>query len=281
MVEKSFKMTGDDTKEPPDDPGNPTVDFHGEKRTNEMHESNTAPDARLARKGNGKEAKLSYSAHALMANRNGLIVDLRIDLAGGCAVRRNALAMLDANVADRRRIPLGADKGYDTRDFVAACPDRNVTRHIAQTITKRRRSRIDERTAAHRGYAASQRPRKRVEEISGWLKMAETFGRPDTSDSAKIRPPRICSIPSSTYCASQSSYNSRHNSLTARVPRRDTGGRPPKAPTLPRTTHEASANKVHPRSSPILRARQLVLQQPAKVAPGLQPAIVHSLNIRG
>ncbi len=101
---KSFKKKGDDIKEPPDDPYNPTVDFHGEKRSNGTHESNTDPDARLARKGNGKEGKLSYSAHALMENRNGLIVDLQVDLADGCAERRNALATLDANVPGRRRI---------------------------------------------------------------------------------------------------------------------------------------------------------------------------------
>jgi transposase len=172
---KSFKKKGDNDKTPPDDPGNPTVDFHGEKRSNETHESNTDPDSRLARKGSGKEAKLSYSAHALMENRNGLIVDLQVDLADGRAERRNALAMLDANVPGRRRVTLGADKGYDTRDFVTACRARNVTPHVAQNVTKRRRSMIDARTAEQSGYAVSQRIRKRVEEIFGWLKTVGNF----------------------------------------------------------------------------------------------------------
>jgi IS5 family transposase len=172
---KSFKKKGDDDKTPPDEPGNPTVDFHGEKRSNETHESTTDPDARLARKGRGKEAKLSYSAHALMENRNGLIVDLQVDLADGRAERRNALAMLDANVPGRRRVTLGAAKGYDTRDLVEACRDRNVTPHVAQNVTKRRRSMIDARTAKRDGYPVSQRIRKRVEEIFGWLKTVGNF----------------------------------------------------------------------------------------------------------
>jgi transposase len=172
---KSFKKKGEKDKTPPDDPGNPTVDFHGEKRSNDTHESNTDPDARLARKGRGKEAKLSYSAHALMENRNGLIVDLQVDLADGRAERRNALAMLDANVPGRTRVTLGADKGYDTRDFVEACRDRNVTPHVAQNVTKRRRSMIDGRTVKQAGYTVSQRIRKRVEEVFGWLKTVGNF----------------------------------------------------------------------------------------------------------
>lgn len=172
---KSFKKKGADDKTPPDDPGNPTVDFHGETRSNATHESGTDPDARLARKGNGKEAKLSYSAHALMENRNGLIVDLQVDLADGKAERRNALEMLDANLPGKRRITLGADKGYDTANFVADCRARNVTPHVAQNITTRRGSKIDNRTAKQRGYAVSQRIRKRVEEIFGWLKTVGGF----------------------------------------------------------------------------------------------------------
>jgi transposase len=167
---KSFKKKDLDDKTPPDDPGNPTVDFHGEKRSNQTHESTTDPEAKLARKGSGKEAKLCYSAHALMENRNGLVVDLQIDVADGCAERRNALEMLDANVQQAPRATLGADKGYDTRDFVAACRARRVTPHVAQNITKHRGSMIDQRTAGRPGYAVSQRIRKRVEEIFGWMK---------------------------------------------------------------------------------------------------------------
>ena len=172
---KSFKKKGEDEGPPPDDRGNPTVDFHGEKRSNETHESTTDPDSKLARKGAGKEAKLSYSAHALMENRNGLIIDLQVDLADGRAERRNALSMLDANVPGDRRVTLGADKGYDTRDFVDACRARNVTPHVAQNATKRRRSMIDGRTAKKAGYQVSQRIRKRVEEIFGWLKTVGNY----------------------------------------------------------------------------------------------------------
>jgi transposase len=173
---KSFKKKKDhDDTTPPDDSGNPTVDFHGEKRGNATHESKTDPDAKLARKGNGKEAKLSYSAHALMENRNGLVVDLHIDIADGRAERRNALELIDKNLPGQRRITLSGDKGYDTRDFVAECRQRNVTPHVAQNITKHRRSMIDGRTANQPGYAISQRVRKRVEEIFGWLKTVGGF----------------------------------------------------------------------------------------------------------
>jgi transposase len=172
---KSFKRKDDDDTTPPDDPGNPTVDFHGEKRGNATHESKTDPDAKLARKSNGKEAKLSYSAHALMENRNGLVVDMMVDIADGRAERRNALDLLDENLPGKRRITLGADKGYDTREFVAECRARNVTPHVAQNITTHRGSMIDGRTAQRPGYAASQRVRKRVEEVFGWIKTVGGF----------------------------------------------------------------------------------------------------------
>jgi transposase len=174
---KSFKKKGSskDDEPGPDDPGNPSVDFHGEKRTNETHESTTDPDAKLARKGNGKEAKLSYSAHALIENRNGLLVALQMDTADGRAERRNALDMIDENLAGAGRITLGADKGYDTRDFVAACRARKVTPHVAQNAHKRRRSAIDARTTTAPGYAVSQRIRKRIEEVFGWMKTVGNF----------------------------------------------------------------------------------------------------------
>lgn len=143
---KSFKKKND-----PNDPpsgtghGNPEANFHGEKRTNETHESTTDPEARLMRKGLGKEAKLSFSAHALMENRNGLLVGLRVDTATGYAERHNALALLDDIKLKSGRITLGADKAYDTRDFVAGCRERKVTPHVAQHQVGRR-SAIDERT---------------------------------------------------------------------------------------------------------------------------------------
>jgi len=176
---KSFRPKGEkpEDRSPPDDKGNPSVDFHGETRSNDTHESTTDPEARLARKGSGKEAKLSYSQHALMENRNGLLVDLRILPASGTAEREAALRMLDEALPGNRPITLGADKGYDTRNFVAETRARNVTPHVAQNTTDRRRSAIDDRTTRHSGYSISQRLRKRVEEIFGWMKTVGNFRR--------------------------------------------------------------------------------------------------------
>lgn len=147
---------------------NESVDFHGEKRRNDTHESTTDPDARLYRKGGGKESRLAFMGHALMENRNGLVVDTRLTLATGVAEREAALEMVSA-LPGRKRLTLGADKGYDTVDFVDALKELKVTPHVAQN-NKRRRSAIDDRTVRHAGYAVSQRMRKRVEEIFGWIK---------------------------------------------------------------------------------------------------------------
>jgi transposase len=176
---KSFKPKGRrrNEQDPPDDPGNPSVDFHGEKRGNETHESTTDPEARLARKSNGTTARLSFSAHSLMENRNGLLVDLRVAAANGHAERDIAIEMLDDELAGGKRITLGGDKGYDTRDFVARCRARNVTPHVATNEHFRRRSAIDERTRRYPGYSVSQRIRKRVEEIFGWIKTVGNFRR--------------------------------------------------------------------------------------------------------
>jgi transposase len=164
---KSFKKVDAVDTAPPDDPGNPTVDFHGERRSNATHTSSTDPDARLARKGNGKEAKLSYSGHVLMENRNGLAVDVALLPATGTAEREAAIEMLANQSTDR--ITVGADKNYDTRDFVAQLREMEITPHVAQNDTHRR-SAIDGRTTRHVGYSISQRKRKRIEEIFGWLK---------------------------------------------------------------------------------------------------------------
>ena len=153
---------------------NPSVDFRGRKRSNETHQSTTDPEARLARKGNGKEAKLSFSAHALMENRNGMLVDFRIAEASGTAERRMALEMLDDNTPGQRRITLGADKGYHTRGFVDDCRRRRITPHVAD---KDQHSVLDGRTTAKLGYDVSQRIRKRVEEIFGWTKTVGGFRR--------------------------------------------------------------------------------------------------------
>jgi transposase len=174
---KSFRPKGEkpEDRPPPDDPGNPTVNFHGEKRSNATHQSTTDPEAKLARKGNNQPAKLSYLANALMENRNGLLVDLRVEPATGYGERVGALAMLDEHVLDSDGATLGADAGYDTADFVQACRERGITPHVAQTRDKRRRSALDGRTVRHAGYEISQRIRKRVEEIFGWTKTVASF----------------------------------------------------------------------------------------------------------
>jgi len=174
---KSFRPKDEKPSDrtPPDDPGNPTVNFHGEKRSNDTHESTTDPESKLYRKSKAHEAKLSYCGNVLMENRNGLIVDLRIEPATGYAEREGALALLDEHVAGANGATLGADAGYDTAGFVAACRERNITPHIAQTRDQRRRSAVDRRTTRHSGYSVSQRLRKRVEEIFGWAKTIACF----------------------------------------------------------------------------------------------------------
>ena len=165
---KSFQRK-DQSAAPPDDPGNPTVDFHGEKRSNETHASTTDPDALLARKGKGKEAKLSYNGNLLAENRNGLIVATEVFQANGTAERDAALVMLE-QIPGGGRVTVGADKAYDTQDFVAESRNLNVTPHVAQNVNRNGGSVIDARTTRHTGYALSQRKRKRIEESFGWLK---------------------------------------------------------------------------------------------------------------
>ena len=155
---------------PPDDPGNPTVNFHGDRRTNATHQSTTDPEARLARKGAGKETKLCFSGHVLMENRHGLCVDLQIAPATGTAERDTALAMLRRQA--RRGIrptTVGADKGYHCRDFVRRLRQRGIRPHLA-CIRGRRTPGLDGRTTRHESYRLSQRLRKKVEEIFGWMK---------------------------------------------------------------------------------------------------------------
>lgn len=160
---------------PPDDPGNPTVNFHGQKRSNETHASTTDPESRLARKGNGKEAKLCFQGHALTENRNGLLVDIQISEANGRAEREAALDMIGDSVPGTRRVTVAADKGYDTRDFVQRARDMSATPHVAQNTGGNRRSAIDGRTTTWPGYAVSQRLRKRIEETFGWMKTIGNF----------------------------------------------------------------------------------------------------------
>ena len=161
---KSFRPRDGD---PPSEGGgrNPEVDFHGERRRNETHRSTTDPESRLAKKGKGKEARLCFGAHLLMDNREGLVVDVRLTPADGTSERDAALQML-ASAPGTGRITVGADRGYDTKGFVGRCRNVKVTPHVAQ----KQRSAIDRRTTRHEGYRLSQRARKRIEEVFGWVK---------------------------------------------------------------------------------------------------------------
>ena len=166
---KSFRPKEGKQNTPPDDPGNPTVNFHGEKRSNETHESKTDGDALLARKAKGKEAKLSYSGNLEVENRHGLIVNAELLQANGRAERDAALLMLEQVPGDGH-ITVGGDKGFDTQEFVRECRHMNVTPHVAQNKNRTGGSAIDGRTTRHSSYMVSQKKRKRIEECFGWLK---------------------------------------------------------------------------------------------------------------
>jgi transposase len=170
---KSFRPK-DGSGEPPAPGRNSERDFHGETRSNDTHASTTDPEARLARKGAGREAKLCFMGHALMENRSGLIVDACLTRADGHAERVAALAMIEPRADRPGRITLGADKGYDAEDFVNELRSMNVVPHVAAKI---RSSAIDARTTRHAGYRASQIVRKRIEEAFGWAKAAAGFAR--------------------------------------------------------------------------------------------------------
>ena len=164
---KSFRPKNDQDQDPPASSGrNTEVDFKGQKRKNDTHQSTTDPDARLLKKGKGKEAKLCFMGHALMENRNGLVVDSRLTEANGRAEWEAALEMVE-NLPGTNRITVGADKGYDVPVLVDGLRENRATPHVAQ---KAKGSAIDGRTTRHEGYQVSLRIRKRVEEIFGWLK---------------------------------------------------------------------------------------------------------------
>jgi transposase len=166
--QKSFKKKERGNEPPPDDRGNPTVNFHGEKRSNQTHQSTTDPESRLYRKSGGHESKLSYLGHLMMENRNGLVVSSCVSQSTGTAEREAAVVML-GDIKKKGRITLGGDKGYDTKEFIETMRQLEVTPHVAQNLTNRS-SAIDARTTRHPGYTISQRKRKRVEEVFGWMK---------------------------------------------------------------------------------------------------------------
>lgn len=172
--QKSFKPKGS-KRTPPDDPKNPTVNFHGQTRRNDTHQSTTDPDARLYKKGSGHEAKLAYLGHLLTENRHGLIVDTAVTTADGTGERDAAIVMLGELPLTSRRVTVGADKLYDTAAWVAATRRMRITPHVAQSTARRGGSAIDGRTTRHAGYAVSQRKRKLVEQAFGWMKTVGLF----------------------------------------------------------------------------------------------------------
>ena len=167
--QKSFRRRGA-SPDTPEDPGNPTINFHGEARKNDTHQSTTDPDARLYKKSTGSEARLVYLGHLLTENRHGLIVDALVTAATGTAEREAALEML-SELPDRGHVTVGGDKNFDTKDFVRTTRDLGITPHVAQYVeTVHRGSAIDGRTTRHPGYVVSQRKRKLVEQAFGWMK---------------------------------------------------------------------------------------------------------------
>jgi len=167
--QKSFRPKDNGSAPPADDPGNPTVDFHGEKRSNDTHQSTTDPESRLARKSGGHEAKLAFCGNVMNENRNGLVVDTELMQCSGTAEREAAVRMVNRTEGNGR-ITVAADKGYDTKDFVSQMRAANATPHVAANHTRPGGSAIDGRTARHAGYWISQQKRKRIEEVFGWLK---------------------------------------------------------------------------------------------------------------
>jgi transposase len=182
--QKSFKPKDGDEDDGPAG-RNPHVDFRGKSRKNDTHESTTDPDARLYRKGQGQESKLSYLGHVVMENRHGLVVDCEVTHADGYG-ERDAGRELMGRITRKPRVTLGADKGYDTADFIANMRDLGVTPHIAQN-TSRRKSAIDARTTRHPGYRLSQVVRKTVEHPFGWLKAAAGMWQVKVRGKARVR----------------------------------------------------------------------------------------------
>lgn len=167
--QKSFQRKDGPEAPPPDDPGNPTINFRGEKRSNDTHESTTDPEARLARKSGGHESKLAYCGNVIIENRNGLVVDTELMQPSGTAERDAAMLMAE-RIEGTERVTIAADKAYDTKDFVAEMRNLNVTPHVSQNEKRPGGSAIDGRTTRHAGYQLSQRKRKRIEEVFGWMK---------------------------------------------------------------------------------------------------------------
>jgi transposase len=184
---KSFQRKGEKKEPPKDDPGNPSINFRGEKRKNDTHESTTDPESRLYTKSGGQTSKLSYMGHVLMENRNGLAVDAEVTQASYAAETEAALKMMKDLDGDQRKT-LGADKHYDQKQFCERLRKRGITPHVAQNLNARRHiSYVDGRATRHEGYEISLRKRKLVEEIFGWLKTIGLIRRPHFRGKRKIR----------------------------------------------------------------------------------------------
>lgn len=161
---KSFRPRDESGRPPDDDPGNPSINFRGERRRNDTHASTTDPDAKLYRKGDGKEAKLAYLGHVLLDNRHGLVTNVCVTDATGTAEREAAAMLLEVSAPPGSTV--GADKAFDVRSFVATVRALDITPHVAQKT----HSAIDGRTSRHEGYEVSQRKRKLIEQVFGWWK---------------------------------------------------------------------------------------------------------------
>lgn len=188
---KSFRRKDGDDNDAPGPGRNAERNFHKEKRSNETHRSITDPEARLYRKSDGQPARLCYMGHALMENRNGLAVGGRATLATGTAEREAALTLIDRARGSSRRITLGADKAYDVAEFVAALRVRSVSPHIAidghvRVTGKPRKTSVDRRVTRHAGYTVSQRCRKRIEEVFGWIKGAAGLAKVKLRGRARV-----------------------------------------------------------------------------------------------
>jgi hypothetical protein len=171
---KSFQRKDQPPPPAPEDPGNPTINFHGETRKNDTHESKTDPEARLARKRGDHESKLAYGGSLMIENRNGLVVDTELLPPSG-TVERDAAMLRVERSGGPQRVTVAADKAYDTKDFVAVMRDLHVTPPVRQNKKRPGGSAIDRRTTRHAGYQLSQRQRKRIEEVFGWMKTADLW----------------------------------------------------------------------------------------------------------
>ena len=178
---KSFKRKDDDSGTPPG--RNPEVDFKGQERCNDTHESTTDADARLFKKSQGDKSRLCHMGHILMENRNGLIVDVEITHASGTAEREAALAMLERRGNRNKRATVGADKGYDSKAFIKGCRKLKVTPHVA---AKDKHSAVDARVTRHEGYKTSLKVRKRIEEAFGWIKTVGGLAKTKLIGQAKL-----------------------------------------------------------------------------------------------